>query len=80
MRDIPLLLTDFMRAIEKLPDPNLFKGPSEISIVIKDSITELDRHLLFFRKAAVVKKGEEPTPFWTLWQNIAVNSKFKEKK
>jgi len=82
MKDIPILITDLMRAFEKLPDPKLFKGPHEIIITIKDSVTSMDRHILFRRREVMMKHDDkEAVPYWTLWQNVAVDVKnWKEKK
>ena len=76
MKNIPLLLTDFMRLIEKLPDPGIWQGPSEISLPIKDSITKLDRHILFIKREAFIDVDDtEPTPFWTCNQHLAIDQK-----
>ncbi len=77
MRSIPLLITDFIRAIEKLPNLETWEGPDEVSVTVMDGITKMNRHILFQKKKALVNPEDtEETPFWVCWQTIAIDQKY----
>ena len=71
MRTEPLLLSDLMIAIQKLPNPEKFQGGDNVSVSILDSLTKEIRHLLF-RKRIFIREEKE-NYYWSLWTDIAIN-------
>lgn len=72
----PILLSELVKVVEKLPkNPEKFP-PDSASVDFIDPVTKKKRFLIFLKKKAIISENGEQVEktFWTTWQEIAIDT------